>query len=470
MIVIMKNFCKVVAVALLGVLWSLTSCGPDEPELLELNPGTVTLDISANSTASISITCDGDWFVDTKPEWVNVSATSGTGNSSITITALSNNESSSSRTGDLVVKSGSKTARILITQLGKVLDVLEVNPSSISLVSTENATASVNIKCNGTWEITSKPNWINVSSTAGKGDVTINVSALTKNDSASPRTGELNIVSGSSTAKLLITQQPSLQSGCEVTVVDDVVLNTSATFRLRFGSNAAYFYAVYFAASYAGWSDEKLIEEIEKNSEPMNAENDVDITAGDLSESTKYIQCFVAYDEKGNRGEVIRRIFTTPSSKDAPMAYIENVRYNSSYWTWSTIIGGTATSYYVMYWTGDVAVGAAMYLEPSDFAMIFKDNISNLTPYRNNNEKWQLSRTNNDILICTWAKVDNQWSSFLNRFWGHISEDSPSNTSKILSNHSKSNTFPNDISKDKCVPHYASERESAYKHIKIMSK
>lgn len=462
-----KKTLLVIVTAIMSCSVWISSCKKDDPkpDILEVNPTAVTLDPSENSTGSINITCNGQWYISSKPDWINVSSTSGTENAVITITALTANESTSSRSADLEIKCGSKSTKVQVTQSGKELEILELNPTSVSLVSTANSTAIIDITCNGTWSIVSKPEWINVSSNSGKGNTSLTITALTENDTASPRSGNLEILSGSTTAILLISQLPSLESGCEVMITDEVILNTSATFRVKFGSKASYFYAAYFPASSAGWSDNRIVEELENYGTPMNVEDYTDLTAEKLDESTTYIQCFVAYNEKGKRGEVLRKSFKTPSSKDAPMAYISDVSYSSTKWYWSTKIGATAQEYYMLVYGGDTAFLYGLYLAPSDIAMIFKDKAHDLTSYVNSQE-WNVTRDpgERELLICTWAQRDKKWSAVLNMFYGSINEESSANVTKKLSNA----PLKKNSSTRACTPHYLKQREALNKHIRII--
>lgn len=302
--------------------------------------------------------------------------------------------------------------------------MLEVNPISISLISSANSSAEITIKCNENWKIKSQPEWINLSSTSGKGDTSITITAISANESASIRKGELIIESGELSETVEVMQLASLQSGCEISIADEVILNTSATFELNFGNKAAYYYAGYFPASSAGWSDSKIITELENSDNAMTAKSGSTITAADLSENTTYVQCMVAYDTKGNRGELFRRSFSTGTSSQAPVAYIEDVSYSDTYWYWTTKIGGRAHEYYMLATSGDEAFYMALLLEPSDIAMLIKYSLTEADSLVNMQD-WKRARNNedNDLLVATWAKRDNKWSSVLSIFWGHISED-----------------------------------------------
>ncbi len=461
------NFFMIVTTILCSVF--LISCGDkDKPDTIEASPSDINLDFSANSSNTVNIKSSGEWHISSKPQWIDVSPLSGSGNENVTITAISENESTSPRSESIDFKTGSATASVQITQAGKELDILELNPTSISLVSNANSSASVNITCNGAWEITSHPEWLNISSTKGKGNTMVIITALTENDSASPRTGNIEVVSGVATASLQISQVGSLEPGCEVTIIDEVILYDSATFRVNFGPKASYFYAAYFPVSSAGWSDNKIVEELEKSGTPMTVENGTDLTADDLNESTSYIQCFVAYNEKGKRGEVIRRNFTTPSSRNAPIAYIEDVYYSTTKWHWSTKISATAQEYYMLVYGGDTAFLFAYLLEPSDMGMIFKDKINDLTSYVNSQD-WNVTREEGemDLLICTWAQRDKKWSPVLNMFYGSISsEEMPDNTERSLPR----KTMNNAHSHGRVTPHYPEQREMLKRHFRVLKK
>jgi len=343
--------------------------------------------------------------------------------------------------------------------------LLEVNPGSVSLVPTANATVSVQIKCSGEWIITQSPEWINLSSTSGKGNTTLTITTLSENATATNRTGSIEIISNELSASISVTQVAALKSGCEVTITDEVILNTSATFRLSFGPNASYFYAGYFPSSSAGWSDAKLVEELEASHNAENAKDGVDMTAPELDEKESYIQCFVAYDAQGNRGEVLRRNFTTPSSANAPQAYISEVKYSSELWMWNTTISATANEYYMAVYTGDIAAAFALYSTPSVLAMIIKDNIDSLTSYVNSTS-WKRKREADemDILITTWAKRGEAWSGVCNTFYGRAK------SSNIVAESTMDVPESRNLGETpfgKVIPLYPKDRNAMIKDLKI---
>ncbi|MDE6247452.1 MAG: BACON domain-containing protein [Muribaculaceae bacterium] len=301
---------------------------------------------------------------------------------------------------------------------------LSINPTSVSLISTAGSSANVEVKCSGVWSVTNYPEWINLSASSGNGNTSITLTALTENNTASARTGIISFVSGDLTAQLSVSQVAGLQSGLEVNITDEVILVNSATFKLSFGPKVDYILSGYFNASSAGWSDDKILEALQ-NADPMSADTET-ITASSLDSGTSYVQCFVGYDSKGNHGEIIRRTFETPyysNLDNAPYADIENVRYNSTTWYWTTNINAAADVYYQIYQSGDLALLMAMYLAPSDFAMLIKESVNSLTAYKNGWDGWSTARgaEDNDLVISTWAQRDSKWSGVINIFWGHLS-------------------------------------------------
>jgi len=89
------------------------------------NPPTDDISVSSSSMTfgvdggekTVSITCKLDWNITDYPSWVKVSSSSGTGNSSFTITVLPN-DTGTSRTGTITIKGTTSSVTISITQEG----------------------------------------------------------------------------------------------------------------------------------------------------------------------------------------------------------------------------------------------------------------------------------------------------------------------------------------------------------------
>lgn len=98
---------------------------------LELDKEEVTLMGSANSSVTINITCNSAWEISGAPSWLTLSSNSGNGNSSVTLTANSENYSASTRECKLNIVSGSKSCQCRVVQNGTLASNCTVTPNII---------------------------------------------------------------------------------------------------------------------------------------------------------------------------------------------------------------------------------------------------------------------------------------------------------------------------------------------------
>ena len=100
-------------VAILALL--VVSCDQPEPEP---EPVKVTVSVSPTSveftmdggSSSLSVTSNGAWYARTDASWLKLSATSGSGNTTLTLTAPSNN--GDARTGSVILESSDGKATV----------------------------------------------------------------------------------------------------------------------------------------------------------------------------------------------------------------------------------------------------------------------------------------------------------------------------------------------------------------------
>jgi len=110
--------------------------GPKPTATLTLSGLDAPFDAEAGSIQSaqeLKITCSGDavWSISGKPEWLDISALSGTGTSTIKVWTNSDNNSTSERTATLVVTCGNVTKEKIVTQRAGYDSDLEVSPNTI---------------------------------------------------------------------------------------------------------------------------------------------------------------------------------------------------------------------------------------------------------------------------------------------------------------------------------------------------
>lgn len=422
-----------------ALCFGFVSCKKDKVvDDIQVMPSTVNLASAANSSGTFNIVYSGNWTVVGASDWLSVSSASGSGTATITVTVLEANTSSASRSCDLAIVGNGSTAVVTVTQEKET--AIEVNPKSISLLSAANSMASISIEYEGNWSITGIPDWLNLSSTSGKGRTNVNLTAISANDSSTERSCELSINGASTSTTLAVTQLAGLQSGCEVNIIDKVVLSDSFAVKMTFGKNASYFYAGYLNNSAAGWTDERIVETLMSDDDFAHDVDGAFVFSDLVEEGQKIILCAVAFDKNGKRGEVHRENMTIPTtSNNPPKAFITDMAYSDDLWYWTTTISATANEYYMLCYQGDWAYYYAAYFTPAEMGLIFKDKLNDLTSYVQSQD-WTMNRNSTELFICTWARRDKVWSDVLTTRYGYISEDenyissakSQANTKNVL--------------------------------------
>ena len=174
---------------------------------LSLNKSSLGYDYNPTSSQTVSITSNYNWAISENSHWIATSKTSGSGNSTFTISCLTNS-GSSSRTGTVTVTSGNVTKTITITQECPELDYKVsgiTNPSSVSVDAASSAKRVYIYSNAGSWAVTDNVPWITVSNAAGNGDgnATLNISS---NPGSSSRTATITISSTHITKTFTVTQ------------------------------------------------------------------------------------------------------------------------------------------------------------------------------------------------------------------------------------------------------------------------
>ena len=102
---------------------------------ISVSPTNVSLLGAKGSTNTITIKTDGDWTLNGCPDWLNPSASSGSGNTTITLTALSENWSDTARSVELTVNTNTSSATVAVSQLGTLPIGLHVETSNMTIMS-----------------------------------------------------------------------------------------------------------------------------------------------------------------------------------------------------------------------------------------------------------------------------------------------------------------------------------------------
>lgn len=186
-----------------------------DPHYLEVTPTTVELD-KDGGTAEVSINCDEDWTASVQANWVALSATSGSGNGTITLTAEPN-PISEMRVTTLTVISGPLSQYVTIRQAaGEEPVAITVSPDTL-YAAYSGGFVQFSIAANSNWTLTTSDGWITLTTASGSGNANLSI-AVDQNNSAEQRIGVVNIMHNFSVMAMLIV----VQEGRPVVLETDV--------------------------------------------------------------------------------------------------------------------------------------------------------------------------------------------------------------------------------------------------------
>ena len=172
----------------------------------------------------IDVTCPSTWHVSASVPWLTVSATEGSGNGQITVTAESN-EIYHERLGAVSFISDAQH----VTTLPVVQDAA-INPNylNVSLLeidfSKQGGSAEITIGCNETWKLDCPDSWLSFTPYMGEGDGSFELVAE-PNILDSPRNTVVNVVSDHFYRQINVTQEkgdeaPSVSLSVDTLFVD----------------------------------------------------------------------------------------------------------------------------------------------------------------------------------------------------------------------------------------------------------
>lgn len=102
---------------------------------VSVSPSKASLLGSDGSSTSFTVITEGDWNISGQPEWLHLTATSGTGRTNVTITATSENFSDEARSAVLTVTTLSSAATVNVEQKGILPSNLMVSLSNLTVMS-----------------------------------------------------------------------------------------------------------------------------------------------------------------------------------------------------------------------------------------------------------------------------------------------------------------------------------------------
>lgn len=192
------------------------SCGDDEVVSTDTS-SSITIEDSEclqpvlpqqGGTAFVAFTATGDWtasLMNTRAEeWITISPASGTkGKAEISITAVAN-DTYDERNATIVLKSGSVSKNIVVTQKQK--DALTITSSKYE-VGSKGGNISIEIKANISFEVDIKSDWIKQTEKT-RALATSNLSfTIESNETGDKREGEIVIKSGELSETIKVYQK-----------------------------------------------------------------------------------------------------------------------------------------------------------------------------------------------------------------------------------------------------------------------
>lgn len=331
----------------------ITSCKKEEPSTLSVSTASINLTAAGGSQA-LSVSSNTNWTISGGESWLSVSPSSGSGNTSINLSATENKEFTPRNcTLTFSTVDGEASASVMVSQEATKLN-FAVNVYELNFSEKEGDLQHLTITSNSDWRITGKPEWLDLSSSSGSGTSTINLTTNSFNNSSSARQETLIVTANGASVEVKVTQKAGLVAKCVVELDDIVILSDAVAFSLTYENSVSYYYVGYLDKSDAGrMTDDEIIEVLDTEFERYTPSDDLVLSFNDLKTVHDYIIYTVAYNKDGKRGDLIGKSIRTKSDTNQPFAYINDVTYDESNWYWETTIGAYSSKYYQWVMTGN---------------------------------------------------------------------------------------------------------------------
>jgi parallel beta-helix repeat protein len=170
--------------------------------VLTVSANVLTIAAPVNSTQTFDITSNISWTAVSNQVWLTLNSGSGSGNTTIIMTATAN-PAISTRSATVTVSGSGVTAKtIAVTQAGAE-PVLIVSTNALTISAPTSSTATFGITSNISWTVTSNQSWLTVYNSSGSGNATKTLTA-TANPTIEARMATIT-VSGSGVPDQIIT-------------------------------------------------------------------------------------------------------------------------------------------------------------------------------------------------------------------------------------------------------------------------
>lgn len=169
---------------------------------LSVSPSTISFDEAVN-TESLTITTTSNWSATNNVDWLSLSATSGSNNSTLDVNVIAN-DSALSRSAEISITAGTTTKIVSITQNPGVFADLLVSSSSLT-IHPAGESQSFQITTQESWTINNDSDWLSLSIESGTGNATVTTTAL-ENSKGNARNVTLTVNAGSLSKNVKVSQ------------------------------------------------------------------------------------------------------------------------------------------------------------------------------------------------------------------------------------------------------------------------
>ena len=331
---------KHIAIAMVIMLSvGLSSCREKDdlkPELL-VEKAEVTFSAGGGNT-SVTVTCNTAWSVTGGDSWLTVTKPSTT---TVNLSA-SKNESTEQKETTITIKTddGSLSQPIKVTIEGaeQILELSGLDAAFEKTDNTQQNAQELTITCNAGWEISGKPDWLNISNLKGNGNMTVKVWPSSINNSTERR-ATISVKSGSKEVSKDVIQKGI--SSAYAHPKDIVTLTESSVWGYDFSSNIHHVYFTLMRDIIAnGLTDADIQQSITQD---IDGDTWVRRTPQQFTEwgnyfswyglntNTKYVLISVAYDSNNEIGEINKCSITTKVDDIYNSPYIDGDYIDVSY-------------------------------------------------------------------------------------------------------------------------------------------
>ena len=198
------------------------------PPFLVGSPDSVLLNMGVGEIATFNISASNNWTINSAANWLVLSQQNGSGNDVITASTASINMSNNARTGLLYLEDIANNLKDTLTVIqGSATGIISVNPSNLSLASTNGSSAIFLINSDVNWSITGTPSWLNLSTLSGINNGTVTATANSANLSGSDRVATLLISGLGAVSKTITVTQVDANSNAFLLSVDTLFVGST---------------------------------------------------------------------------------------------------------------------------------------------------------------------------------------------------------------------------------------------------